>query len=46
MAIEDHDFEEINHFYFKEKVVKQTGSGAVGRLSRGIGRGTPILQLH
>lgn len=35
MATEDHDFEEINHFHFKEKKIawnKET-SGPVGRLS-------------
>lgn len=34
MATEDHDFEEINHFYLKEKIVRWEGqtqqSGAVG----------------
>lgn len=35
MATEDHDFEEINHFYFLEKKVvwNKPASGAVGRLS-------------
>ena len=35
MATEDHDFEEINHFQYKDKKVQwnQTSSGPVGRLS-------------
>lgn len=35
MATEDHDFEEINHFYFQGKKVvwNKPASGAVGRLS-------------
>ena len=35
MATEDHDFEEINYFYFKDKKMqwKEESSGPVGRLS-------------
>jgi len=35
MATEDHDFEEINHFWFKGKKItwKKASSGPVGRLS-------------
>lgn len=35
MATEDHDFEEINHFYFEEKKISwnKNSNGPVGRLS-------------
>ncbi|MEC4114740.1 bacillithiol biosynthesis cysteine-adding enzyme BshC [Myroides pelagicus] len=49
MATEDHDFEEINHFVFEEKVIcwNKESKGPVGRLStKGLDKVFEVFQSH
>lgn len=49
MATEDHDFEEINHFVFEEKVIcwNRESKGPVGRLStEGLDKVYEVFQSH